>query len=450
LDANHEGLAFLAWCQYDSPHCATIKSQEFILTEHQQLSLCKSKKTKLFYGYIIAAVAFVIQGLNWGIYSTFGVFFNSFLTDFGWLRVTIAGAASLSFFLNGVFNIIIGGLNDRFGPRRMMTFCGLFLGVGLLLMSQVNAVWQLYLYYGVLVAIGLCGADIILLSTVARWFIKGRGLASSIIKVGSGIGIMMMSVLASRLIVNYNWRIAYSILGSVCLILVVLLSQFLRRDPAEMDLSPYGSTGNNVGATNVVEEGLTIREAISTRQFWTMCLVYFSIVFNSHTIMTHTAQHAIDLGVAATSAASILSIIGGASIVGRLAGGVMSDRLGNRATMLICFVILAASLCWLQIATELWMLYVFAVLYSFSHGGFFAIISPMVAGIFGTRAHGLILGIIISFGTAGGALSVVLAGHLYDIAGSYRIAFWILLLFAAIGLAATVSLKPIQRDSIPE
>jgi len=113
--------------------------------------------------------------------------------------------------------------------------------------------------------------------------------------------------------------------------------------------------------------------------------------------------------------------------------------------MIICFVILAASICWLQIATELWMFYLFAVGYSFSHGGFFSIISPMVAGIFGTRSHCIILGIVICFGTTGGAISVVLAGHIYDIADSYRIAFFILLLFAFIGLLSTASLKPITR-----
>lgn len=278
------------------------------MTENQLSSLSTAKKTKIFYGYVIIAVAFVIQGLTWGIYSTFGVFFNSFITEFGWLRATIAGAASLNFFLNGIFNIIIGGLNDRFGPRRIMTVCGLFLGAGLLLMSQINAAWQLYLFYGVFVAIGLCGADIILLSAAARWFIKRRCLASGIIKAGSGIGIMMLPVLTSRLIVTYGWRMSYIVLGVLCLLLIVLLSQFLIRDPAEMNLSPYGSTENKTWATNMAEEGLTIGEALCTRQFWTMCLVYFSIIFNTHTIMTHTAQHAIDLGFAATSAAYILSI----------------------------------------------------------------------------------------------------------------------------------------------
>lgn len=102
----------------DSPHFATIKTQEFILAEHQLSSPSNFKKTKLFYGYIIIAAAFVIQGLTWGMYITYGVFFNSFVTEFGWLRGTVAGAASLCFFLVGIFSIIIGGLADRYGPRR--------------------------------------------------------------------------------------------------------------------------------------------------------------------------------------------------------------------------------------------------------------------------------------------------------------------------------------------
>ena len=415
------------------------------MTEHPSASPSGAELPKLFYGHIIVASAFVIQGVNWGIYNTFGVFFNSFLTDFGWLRATIAGAASLNFLLNGVFNIAIGGLTDRFGPRRMMTACGLFLGTGLLLMSQVTAVWQLYLFYGVFSAIGMCGADIILLSTVARWFVRRRGAATGIIKVGSGTGIMILPLLASRLIETYDWRTAYVILGAVSLIVIVSLSQFFRRDPAEMGLLPYGSQDSDGKTATSAEEGLPIGAAVRTSQFWTVCLAYFSIVFNTYTVMTHTVQHAIDLGIAAMSAASVISIIGGASIIGRLTGGVMADRLGNRKTMMICFVILIVSLCLLQRAGDLWMLYIFAGVYSFSHGGFFTIVSPMVARIFGTRAHGLILGIVISFGTAGGALSAVLAGHIYDITGSYRVAFFIMLCVALIGLAATASLKPIRR-----
>jgi len=418
------------------------------VTEHQLSSPPSAEPGKLFYGHVIVASAFVIQGLNWGIYNTFGVFFNSFLTDFGWLRATIAGAASLNFLLNGLFNIAIGGLTDRFGPRRMMTVCGLFLGTGLFLMSRVTAVWQLYLFYGVFGAIGMCGADIILLSTVARWFVRRRGAATGIIKVGSGTGIMILPLLASRLIETYGWRTTYMILGGVSLIVIVSLSQFFRRDPAEMDLVPYGSQGSDEGTAATAEEGFSIGSAFSTPQFWTVCLVYFSIVFNAYTVMTHTIQHAIDLGIAAMSAASVISIIGGASIIGRLAGGVMADRLGNRKAMMICFVILIVSLCWLQTAGNLWMLYIFAGVYSFSHGGFFSIISPMVAGIFGTRSHGLILGIVICFGTGGGALSAVLAGHIYDITGSYRVAFLVMLCVALIGLAATASLKPIGRSPV--
>jgi len=403
----------------------------------------------MFYGYVIVVVAFVIQGLTWGMYITYGVFFNSFITEFGWLRATVAGAASLCFFLVGIFNIIIGGLTDRYGPRLIMTVCGLFLGAGLLLMSQINAVWQLYIFYGVFVAIGLCGADIILLSTVARWFIKRRGLASGIVKAGTGIGMMILPILAGRLITTYGWRVSCIILGVLCLLLIVLLSQFLVRDPEQMRLIPYGATKNSMGSATEAEKGLIFKEAVRTRQFWTMCIVYFSIVFNSHTIITHTAQHAIDIGIAATSAAAILSIIGGVSVVGRLAGGVMGDRLGNKRTMIICFVFLAASLFWLQITTELWMFYVLAAMYGFSHGGFFAIISPMVAGIFGTRSHGIIFGIVICFGTTGGAIGNFLAGKIYDLTSSYTIAFLILLLFAFIGLAATASLNPITslRDS---
>ena len=141
----------------------------------------KPNKPRLFYGYILVAAAFGIQIVAWGMYNAYGVFFNPLLDKFGWSRATISGALSLGQMLIGIGAIFLGSLNDRFGPRILMMSCGILAGLGYFLMSQVSSIWQLYLFHGVIAGIGLSGTDVVLLSTTARWFIKRRGMMSSIV-----------------------------------------------------------------------------------------------------------------------------------------------------------------------------------------------------------------------------------------------------------------------------
>jgi len=256
---------------------------------------------------------------------------------------------------------------------------------------------------------------------------------------------MTMPLVASALIGAFNWRNSYLILGALALVAVIPLAQLLRRDPREMGLLPDGRRQSGVESPALVEEGLTFREAIRTRQLWLVCGFYVTTLFCGMTILVHIVPHAVDLGVSATIAAGVVATIGGTSMLGRLVMGFAGDRIGNKQAMVVCFLILIAALSWLQVARELWMLYLFAAVYGFNHGGFFALISPTIAGLFGTRSQGTLLGIVICSGTLGGSIGSVLAGHIFDITGSYRLAFLILLVLAIIGLILTTLIRPISE-----
>ena len=148
----------------------------------------EAKKRKFFYGYVIAAACFGIQAIGIGTYIAFGIFFNPLISEFGWSRATISGASSVAFILMGLLGILVGRLNDRIGPRKMMTVTGVFFGLGYFLMSRLGAVWQLYLFYGIIIGIGMSSIDVIPLSTTARWFVRKRGIMTGIVKVGTGAG----------------------------------------------------------------------------------------------------------------------------------------------------------------------------------------------------------------------------------------------------------------------
>ncbi len=401
-------------------------------------------KPRIFYGYIIVAASFVIMAVMHGTYNTFGIFFTPLESSFGVSRAVLSGANSFAFVIMGISSVAVGILADKFGPRRVLTTCAILFGGSFLLVSQATTVWHLYLIF-TLTGIGLSAPDIVPLSTAVRWFVKKRGAMSGIMKVGTGTGMTVMPLVASMLIAAIDWRNAYLILGTVVLVSVIPLTQLLRRNPREMGLLPDGEIQPATADVSFTEEGLSLREALRTRQLWMVCAYHTTTVYCGITLLTHIAPHAIDLGIPAAIAAGTVSIIGGASIAGRLIMGFAGDRIGQKRAVVICFVILIIALSLLQVARQPWMLFLFAAIYGFNHGGFFALISPLIAGLFGTRSQGTLLGIVVFCGTVGGSIGIVLTGHIFDINGSYRIAFIILLVLAVIGLVSATLLKPIDK-----
>ncbi len=405
--------------------------------------MTKNRAPTLFYGYIIALAAFLIMVVTWGAFYCFGVFFKPVLIEFGWTRAATSGAYSLSFVLSGFLGIFTGRLSDRLGPRIVMIGCGLFLASGYLLMSQISTIWQLYLFYGVIVGIGLSGAYVSTVPAVSRWFVKRRGLMTGIVMAGIGAGTMVMPPLANWLISSYGWRASYTIIGIIVLVLIILAAQFLKRDPSQIGLSPYGEGEAEQGSLNLEARGFSLQRAIHTRQFWMLCVMFLCFGVSVQAIMVHIVIHATELEISAASAANILAIIGGVSSAGRIIMGSAGDRIGNKLAITVCFILMSATLLWLLVTKELWMFYLFAVVFGFAYGGWAALISLMVAELFGLSSLGVILG-AVNFGlTIGEAIGPALAGRIFDITSSYQPAFLICAGLSIIAIILAVFLKPI-------
>ncbi|MFW6150642.1 MAG: MFS transporter, partial [Chloroflexota bacterium] len=140
--------------------------------------------------------------------------------------------------------------------------------------------------------------------------------------------------------------------------------------------------------------------------------------------------------------------LGGISIAGRFVVGTGTDKIGGRRALVGCFVFLVAGLLWLQFAREAWMLYLFAVLNGFAHGGFFTVISPTIAELFGLRAHGAIFGIIVFTGTIGSALGPLFAGYMFDLTQTYDIVFKVLAASAVVGLGLSLFVRPVEVHQV--
>lgn len=401
----------------------------------------KNRTPRFFYGYAIVLAAFFIMAVTWGAFYSFGVFFKPVLTEFGWTRAATSGAYSLCFLLCGFLSIVVGRLNDRFGPQIILTGCGLFLGSGFLLVSQISAIWQLYLFYGIIVGIGMSGT-VPLLSTVARWFAKRRGLMTGIAVSGIGFGTIIMPPVANWLISSYGWRISYIVIGSIALVLVMSAAQLLRRDPSQVGQLPYGEGEAEQESLNLEAGGFSLQGAIHTRQFWMLGAMFVCLGISLEAIIVHIVPHATDLAISAASAANILAIIGGVSVAGRIIMGSAGDRIGNKLAITIGFIIMLVALLWLLAAKELWMFYLFAVIFGFGYGGWAALLSPIVAELFGLSSLGVILG-AVTFGLAiGEAVGPALAGRIFDITSSYQPAFLVCAALSIVAIILALFLRP--------
>lgn len=392
------------------------------------------KIRRFYYGYVIVAAIFLILMVSWGTYSIFGVFFNPLITEFGWTRAAISGAFSVSTVVQGMLGIVVGSLTDRVGPRLVVSVCGVLLGLGYLLMSQVSSLWHVYLFYGLIIGAGMSGIWVPLLATVSRWFIKRRSLMSGIVIGGIGIGSTIAPPVFSRFIAEYGWRISYLILGGTVLIFTVLVAQLLRSDPASVRQMPDGRPFIDQPPKETPVAGISLKEILKTGRFWLLFIMVFCFGFCMFAIRVHIVPHAIDTGIDAFNAANVLAFSGITGILGNFVFGGLGDAIGNRKVFILGFAVTAASMIWLLFSSDLWMLYIFAAAFGFTFG-MGAVESPLVVDMFGLSSPGLIIGVVSLAYTTGAAVGPLAAGYLFDLTGSYQPAF---LLAAGLAVAGII------------
>lgn len=402
---------------------------------------------KLYRGYGIVAASFVVQGTIVGAIFTYGLFLEALQSDLGWSRAVISAGSSLASLVMGICAMIFGGLTDRIGPRRILALASLAISLGFVLMSRVTAPWQLLVIYPLCVGLAFGSHDVVTLSTVSRWFERRRGIMSAIVKTGTGVGQVIGPAAVAILITIFGWRTAYLWIAAVTGPLVFCASRFLHRSPEDVGtphedaIPPLDeASGPPSGASPL--EG--IPQLIRSPQFRRVCVAQAAVFFCTPVIIVHIVPYAIDLGIERTLAAGILSVIGAISIAGRLVMGTIIDRTGGKRALLYCYAVLATAFVLLQFTSTAPTLYLFALIYGFGHGGLFTCVSPLIAELFGTRSHGQLYGTTVFAGTLAGSLGPTVAGGIFDLLGSYRPAFLLLILLVAVAAMAVASIQPRQ------
>ena len=375
---------------------------------------------------------FTIVGLLFSV----GLFFDIFEEELGWSRTILSGSTSLAFLVMGVLAYVGGRISDRYGPMVVLCATGVLYGVGYALISIVGEPWQLVALFGICIGLGLATHDVVTLSTIARWFGPRRGMMTGVVKVGTAIGQMVLPPLAALLMAGIGWRYSALAMGYGAAALLLIAAYWMEPPPRSR---------SSVRPTE--RHGPPFAEVRRSRVFWTLCATQLLFFPSLVTIPLHIAVHGMDLGMTRTTAAILLTVIGGTSIVGRLTVGTLVDRIGGRNAYILGLVPLMAGLLALLVVETHWLLFAAVAVYGFAHGGLFTVVSPTVAELFGTRAHGAIFGGIVFFGTIGATIGPIVAGWTFDVTGSYGYAFIGLAVMVVLGLALAISLP--KRRPVP-
>jgi len=387
---------------------------------------------------MIAAV-WLMLGVAFGVMFSFPVFLVPLLEEFRWSRGVAAGAFSLSAIVQGVLSPVVGALTDRLGPRKVILGGVVLLGVSCVLGSRIETLWHLYAVVGVLMAGGVCAVGFVPSGAlVARWFAHRQASMMGIVFSGMGVGVLTIGPLAQWLISTRGWRDAYAALGIGAIVLLAPLVWFgVREAPGP---APRASDSGASAAPDV-----NVRDAFRTRAFWALFVAYFCTPMAVFTVVTHQVAFAVDHGFARMFVASVFGLTGLMSIVGRVVFGIAADRIGRAMSATISYACTAAGTLAL-LSLEWWAhpagLYVYALLFGLGFGARGPIITAIAAQVFPGKRFGAIYGYMSLGNGLGGAIGPWFAGALFDVTGSYRLAFLIATVFCGIGSACFWLARP--------
>lgn len=397
--------------------------------------------TKPFYGYVIVAMALLIMVTQWGVIHSFGVYFKPMIAEFGWTRALTSGAFSTAFVLSGAVVVFMGWLNDRLGPRIVMSVCSLLLGSGCLLLSRTDTLGHFYLYYGIIIGLGLGGNFIPLISTVTRWFVARRGIMTGIVASGVGFGALIGPAVSNRLLMSFGWRRAYFITGIAVLIVMGSAAQFLRNHPGSSVQTADRSLPLVSKTTHDNSHGASLGQAIGSSQFWFLFLTGFCYGYTVFSLTIHVIPYALDLGMLPGLAAGLLSVFGALSVVGKIVFGKILDKINSKRTMTIGYGVMTVAFLTLIATQSAWGILAGVGIFGLFYGACTVSQSPLIAILFGLRSHGLIMGVFAVSVTLGAALGPFVSGAIFDHMASYRLAFAICAIVSVAGVTGTALIR---------
>jgi sugar phosphate permease len=399
-------------------------------------------RVPFFYGWVVVASAFLTMSICYGVYYTFSVFFVAMLEQFGWSRASTAGVFSLFVMATAVGSVVSGALIDRFGPSRVIPAGALLLAAGLFGTSRLTELWEFYLYFGVLCGLGLAFAGWVPgVIMVTSWFSTKQGLAMGIASAGNGLGIVLFVPLSQYVISTAGWRSAYLLLAGLALFCIAPQAMLLLvHRPEDLGMKPDGASPGSGDASlrrpparevMVVDREWASRQwsvadALGTGRFWLLASALTLAVLTHQMLFVHQAAYLVDGGYDRMLAASVVGLIGLASIPSKIMWGIVCDRLGRERSFTLGTVALLAGIALLvlaRVAPSPVIVLLYVAIFAIGYAATPPILSTATADVFGGRSFGAIYGLVAIGQGVGSAFGAWVAGYIFDVSGSYALAF---------------------------
>jgi MFS family permease len=417
----------------------------------QKSSFCHRR---FYYGWVIVGLSMISMSFWFGLRTTFSVFFVALIDHFHWSRAEAAGAQSIALFVYTAISPVVGVFVDRIGPRKVILPGIILTGLGLFLCAQIQSLIQFYLFFGVIVGMGvICLSSVPSAIILTHWFERRRGTANGLAGVGIGIGILLLVPLFQHLISFRGWRFAYVIFSLLVLAIPLPLNAiFLRNRPKGFDLlqdedffksthktvHKNRSRQNEVFYQGVAQEGQTLKKLLKTSRFW--FLIFFPTLtgFGVYIIIVHYIRYLVDLGVDPIRAASLFALIGALTAGFRFFWGWFSDRTTREITFTlggICFSSGILFLLLFQYIPYTVLLYLFAIFFGVGWGVTTPMYMCVSADLYRGRNFGLIYGIVEGVLGIGSAFGAWMGGYIYDQTQNYLWAFILAILMNFISIA---------------
>lgn len=393
------------------------------------------QKAQNFHGPWIVAVAFVTLMGAFGLNLSGGQFFAPLAQEYGWGLAALSSAAALNMIVWGIFQPLMGRLIDRFGPKPIIVTSAALMGTAFLLSSTISTVWEFYLYYGVLAAIGFAGCGSMANSVlVARWYVRGRARMLARSAMGMNIGQLVFLPLTGWLIVVSGFRGAFLGLGVLMIVVIVPLVLFVAHSsPDKINQAPDGDELS----TFTPPKSASLSQAVRSSDFWAATFGFVTCGYSLYLVVIHLPRFAVDLGANLATGGQVLGLAAGASAVSMWACGQLAGRAGKKNLLIGLYLVRALSLAFLAVSTEVWQLYAFALVYGLSSMPIIPLKTGLIGDLFGANAMGSILGTVWFLHQILAAIAVYLGGYLRVETGSYAAAFWSAAILLLIGAAST-------------
>ena len=417
-----------------------------------------SAQPKLYYGWVIVAVCFIILTLVFGVRLSFAVFFVALIDEFGWSRADTALIFSISMMVFAATSTLAGIALDRWGARRTFGIGAAFLAVGLLLSSQIQTLWQLALIYG-----GVAGLGITILglgplaSLIARWFHRRRGLAIGIAFAGTGVGSLLIIPGVEYLIGGSGWRAAYIVLAVLALATIPIILRFLRMNPEDLQLLPDGgSSPSSSEQHDGFLENWKMNQVIRTAAFWFLLLSALGAIGPIRMLTVHQLAIIVDAGFTRSFAAALVGTAGVITAIAFIVFGGLSDRVDRRLVYIFgSFSLILAMLILNRLQNnppDINLVVIYTILFGIGEGSRASLVTAVASDLFPGDAMGGINGTVGAAFGVGAAIFPWLAGRLFDIHGNYTIVLGvagIAVIISTISLSLAPLFKRVPHKHLP-